>query len=170
MFANKYSIDFANKYSIGFATLFSKAAKLFLKAYCIMMLLLKSLLIILIIICIYYGYINKFRPTTEGMTTAKEGTFTPTGTEKDPTFLAITNAANISILKGQVDDLLGLKETVNNLNTSVIELNKKVEKNTTGIVDLGQTLKNTTAQVIGRDPDSTKPLPPPISESDLKFK
>ena len=127
------------------------------------MLLLKSFVILLAILIFYYIYhlfLKKFRRHhySEGMTDATP-TYTNPGLDNNPTYLAITNASNIAFLKSQVDDLLGLKQTVTELNTTVKDLNTKVESNTTGIVDLGQTLKNTAQQVTGRDPNSKEPLP-----------
>jgi hypothetical protein len=156
--------DFAELFlKADFAKLFSKAfATLFLKAY-IIMLLIKSLIFLLCILFLYHFYhvlLKRFRPYNynyiEGMTGSG---YTDPGLNNNPTYLAITNASNISFLKGQVDDLLGLKQTVATLTTTVSDLNTKVENNSAGISALGQTLKNTSAQLTGRDSDSTEPLP-----------
>jgi hypothetical protein len=75
-----------------------------------------------------------------------------TGLDKDPTYLAIINAANIAFLKSQIDDLTGIKQTVN-------DLSNKTVQNTQSISDLGESLKNTSQQLTGRDPNSTEPIP-----------
>ena len=62
--------------------------------------------------------------------------------EKDPVYLSITNAANITFLKSQVDDLIGLKQIVNDLSV-------KVEQNSTTISDLGQSLTITSQELVG---------------------
>lgn len=79
-------------------------------------------------------------------------TYTDPHLDKDPTYLAITNAANIAFLKSKVDDLTGLKQMVT-------DLNSKVDTNSQAITALGESLKKTSEQVTGRDTDSKEPLP-----------
>ena len=133
-----------------------------------MILLIKSLIFLLSVLLFYHFYniLLKIFYTNrrEGLTnindnenvnvndTKKISTYKDPGLESNPTYLAITNAANIAFLKGQIDDLTGLKQTVN-------ELNAKVENNTQAINGLGQSLKTTSQQLTGRDVDSKEPLP-----------
>lgn len=132
-----------------------------------MILLIKSLIFLFSILLFYHFYnvlLKIFYPNRrEGLTninnenenendTKKISTYKDPGLESNPTYLAITNAANIAFLKGQIDDLTGLKQTVN-------ELNAKVENNTQAINGLGQSLKTTSQQLTGRDVDSKEPLP-----------
>jgi len=95
-----------------------------------------------------------FRPKIkEGLTTVTDTTtYKDPGLETNPTYLAITNAANIAFLKGQIDDLTGLKQ-------KVTDLNAKVEINSQAITEVGQSLKNTSQELTGRDVNSKEPLP-----------
>ena len=122
-----------------------------------MLLLIKSLLFLLTILLFYYFYdvlLKIFRPKRkEGLTTVTDtNTYKDPGLETNPTYLAITNAANIAFLKGQIDDLTGLKQKVN-------DLNAKVEINSQAITEVGQSLKNTSQELTGRDVNSKEPLP-----------
>jgi len=77
------------------------------------------------------------------------------GLGDNPTYLAITNAANISFLKSQLDDLLQLKQTV-------ADLNSKVEHNSTAITDLGQSISSASQEITGASKEQmagTKPIP-----------
>jgi|688.fasta_scaffold214664_2 hypothetical protein len=85
-------------------------------------------------------------------TTTKSALYKDPGLDTNPTYLAITNAANIAFLKGQIDDLTGLKQIVNDLSV-------KVENNSQGITALGQSLQNTMQDITGRDVTSKEPLP-----------
>lgn len=80
--------------------------------------------------------------------------YTNTGLDNDPLYLAKTNAANIAYLKSKVDELLALKQQVS-------DLSGIVEQNSTGITNISQQLSNTANQIVGRDPNSTEPLPTP---------
>ena len=122
-----------------------------------MLLLIKSLLFLLTILLFYYFYnvlLKIFRPKRkEGLTTVTDtNKYKDPGLETNPTYLAITNAANIAFLKGQIDDLTGLKQKVN-------DLNAKVEINSQAITEVGQSLKNTSQELTGRDVNSKEPLP-----------
>jgi hypothetical protein len=68
--------------------------------------------------------------------------YTPTGLERDPTYLAITNAANIAFLKSQIDGLGDIKQKIK-------ELEAKVEQNASGISQVSQSLINTGQQITG---------------------
>lgn len=114
------------------------------------MILVKTLIVLLSILMLYHFYYTIVRPKQiEGLTNL---TYKDPELDKDPTYLAIVNAANIAFLKNQIDDLAGIKQTVN-------DLSAKTEQNTQAISDLGQSLKNTSAQLTGRDADSTQPIP-----------
>lgn len=80
--------------------------------------------------------------------------YTNTGLDNDPLYLAKTNAANIAYLKSKVDELLALKQQVS-------DLSGVVQQNSTGITNISQQLSNTAYQMVGRDPNSTEPLPTP---------
>jgi len=131
-----------------------------------MLLLIKSLIFLLTLLLFYHFYyvLQKiFRPRREGLTNiddkSKPTSTSPStsaykdpGLDTNPTYLGITNAANIAFLKGQIDDLTGLKQIVN-------ELSVKVENNSQGITALGQSLQTTMQDVTGRDVNSKEPLP-----------
>jgi hypothetical protein len=121
-----------------------------------------------------YMYSTSYAPTSyastsyastsyvEGATTMAEEAnkatsspqYTNTGLDNDPLYLAKTNAANIAYLKSKVDELLALKQQVS-------DLSGVVQQNSTGITNISQQLSNTANQIVGRDPNSTEPLPTP---------
>jgi len=78
--------------------------------------------------------------------------YTDTGLGNDPLFLAKTNAANIAYMKSKVDELLHLKE-------KVADIDNTVKQNTDGITNISQQLSNSANQLVGRDPNSTEPIP-----------
>lgn len=78
--------------------------------------------------------------------------YTDTGLGNDPLFLAKTNAANIAYMKSKVDELLHLKE-------KVADIDNTVKQNTDGITNISQQLSSTADQLVGRDPNSTEPIP-----------
>lgn len=78
--------------------------------------------------------------------------YTDTGLGNDPLFLAKTNAANIAYMKSKVDELLNLKE-------KVADIDNTVKQNTDGITNISQQLSNSANQLVGRDPNSTEPIP-----------
>ncbi len=130
------------------------------------MILVKSFIIIIVIFMLYYIFrkIKQQRNRTlEGMDVmnsislpndgvgqvqqmeipiGKSGGYTPTGLERDPTYLAITNAANIAFLKSQIDGLGDIKQKIK-------ELEAKVEQNASGISQVSQSLINTGQQITG---------------------
>jgi hypothetical protein len=79
-------------------------------------------------------------------------TYKDPGLGKDPNYLAITNAANIAFLKSQIDGLGDIKQKIK-------ELEAKVEQNSAGITQVGQSLANSSQQLTGINPDSKEPLP-----------
>jgi len=118
-----------------------------------MLLLIKSLTILLSLLLFYHFYNVIYRKLypKEGMD-VNTPSYQDPGLDKNPTYLAITNAANITFLKKQIDDLTGLKQTVN-------DLSSKVDNNSKAIIGLGESLKTTSQQITGRDADSKEPVP-----------
>ena len=132
------------------------------------------LLTILLILEMIKYFKNKRNPTIEGATTmataagtggagtGAAGTggagtsaaaqYTDPGLGKDPVYLSTVNASNIAVLKDKVDELVGLKQ-------QLADLNVKVDQNTTTLSQLSTQISDTANQVIGRDPNSTEPLP-----------
>ena len=94
---------------------------------------------------------------TSGAGTSAAGTstamlYTDPGLGNDPVYLSKLNASNITFLKDKVDELVGLKQ-------QLTDLSAKVDQNTTTLSQLGTQLSDTANQAIGRDPNSTEPLP-----------
>ena len=128
------------------------------------------LLTILLILEMIKYFKNKFKPTIEGATTmaggagmgtsgagtspsgADAGQYTDPNLGKDPVYLSTLNASNIKFLKDKVDELVGLKQ-------QLTDLSAKVDQNTTTLSQLGTQISDTANQAIGRDPNSTEPLP-----------
>ena len=132
------------------------------------MILIKSFIVILVIFILYYLF-NKIKQqknrSLEGMEnmTNNDGVgqmqqsgetllYKDPGLGKDPNYLAITNAANIAFLKSQIDGLSDIKQKIK-------ELEAKVEQNSAGITQVGQSLANSSQQLTGVNPDSKEPLP-----------
>lgn len=132
------------------------------------MILIKSFIVILVIFILYYLF-NKIKEqknrSLEGMDnmTNNDGVgqgqqpgetliYKDPGLGKDPNYLAITNAANIAFLKSQIDGLSDIKQKIK-------ELEAKVEQNSAGITQVGQSLANSSQQLTGVNPDSKEPLP-----------
>jgi hypothetical protein len=102
-----------------------------------------------------YAYVEGATTMTEEANKANANPqYTNTGLDNDPLYLAKTNAANIAYLKSKVDELLALKQQVS-------DLSGVVQQNSTGITNISQQLSNTAYQMVGRDPNSTEPLPTP---------
>ena len=80
------------------------------------------------------------------------GQYTDPGLGKDPVYLSTLNASNITFLKNKVDELVGLKQQLN-------DLSSKVDQNSTAITQLGTQISDTANQAVGRDPNSTEPIP-----------
>lgn len=117
------------------------------------------LLTILIILEMIKYFKNKRNPVIEGATTmAGAGTGTATmqytdpGLGKDPVYLSTLNASNITFLKDKVDELVGLKQQLN-------DLSAKVDQNSTALTQLSTQLSDTANKAMGRDPNSTEPIP-----------
>jgi len=122
------------------------------------------LLTILIILHIVKKFNDRYKKSRylEGVTTmtdmdnsnSENNTlkYTDTGLGNDPLFLAKTNAANIAYMKSKVDELLHLKE-------KVADIDNTVKQNTDGITNISQQLSNSANQLVGRDPNSTEPIP-----------
>ena len=79
-------------------------------------------------------------------------TYKGPGLNDNPLYLATLNAANISYLKEQVDELSGLKQEVNELKT-------QIDTNTTSITALGEQMSTYAQEVTGREANSTEPIP-----------
>jgi len=136
------------------------------------------LLTILLILEMIKYFKNKIKPLREGATTmaggagmgtgaagtsaagtsaagtsaADSGQYTDPGLGNDPVYLSKLNASNITFLKDKVDELVGLKQ-------QLTDLSAKVDQNTTTLSQLGTQISDTANQAIGRDPNSTEPLP-----------
>ena len=139
------------------------------------MILINALIILLLILIVLYlfGKFMKFLSylglrTREGLenidakgtdsnananaNTDKKKTYTDPGLNDNPLYLATLNAANISYLKDQVDELSGLKQKVTSLEF-------KVDENSKGITALGEQFSKSAQDLTGRDPESKEPLP-----------
>ena len=101
-----------------------------------------------------YNYFRNKSNAVKKVTVEGLDTYTDPGLAKDPIFLATTNASNIAYLKDQIDGLVALKQQVNDLGT-------RVDNNEKGINSLTSQFTNGGQQLIGRDPNSTEPLPVP---------
>jgi len=76
-------------------------------------------------------------------------TYTDPGLSSDPVYLATLNAANISYLKDQIDDLISMK-------SSFQSLSDQVDSNSTNIQALNQAVESTQDSV--PDSDTTSAL------------
>ena len=112
-----------------------------------MMLITKFLIVLLFILILFYMYIY-FRNKKNSY---KEG-FQEPGLENDPLYLAKTNAANISYLKDKVDDLIKLKQQID-------DINSRVNYNEIGIKNISNQLITSSQELTGVDPNSSAPLP-----------
>ena len=130
------------------------------------------LLTILLILEMIKYFKNKRNPLREGVATmsgtmsgtsgAGMGTspsaggdtmqYTDPGLGKDPVYLSTLNASNITFLKDKVDELLGLKQ-------QLTDLSAKVDQNTTALTQLSTQMSDNANQMLGRDPNSTEPIP-----------
>ena len=132
------------------------------------------LLTILLILEMIKYFKNKFKPVIEGAATmASTGTsgagtsgagmgtspsagdtaqYTDPGLGKDPVYLSTLNASNITYLKNQVDELVGLKQQLN-------DLSAKVAQNSTALTQLSTQMSDTANKALGRSPTSTAPIP-----------
>jgi len=89
-------------------------------------------------------------PVVEGATgSTTSTTYTDPGLSSDPLYLATLNAANISYLKGQIDDLISMK-------SSFQSLSDQVDSNSTNIQALNQAVQSTQDSV--PDSDTTSAL------------
>ena len=131
------------------------------------------LLTILLILEMIKYFKNKFKPVREGAATMAMGTsgagtsgagmgtspsagdtaqYTDPGLGKDPVYLSTLNASNITYLKNQVDELVGLKQQLN-------DLSAKVTQNSTALTQLSTQMSDSANKALGRDPASTAPIP-----------
>jgi len=131
------------------------------------------LLTILLILEMIKYFKNKLKPVREGAATmASTGTstsgagmgtspsasgagtlqYTDPGLGKDPVYLSTLNASNITFLKDKVDELVGLKQ-------QLTDLSAKVDQNSTALTQLSTQMSDTANKALGRDPNSTEPIP-----------
>ena len=131
------------------------------------------LITILLILEMNKYFKNKFNPIIEGAATmasasasgagaagtsaAGPGTastiqYTDPGLGKDPVYLSTLNASNITYLKNQVDELVGLKQQLN-------DLSAKVAQNSTALTQVSTQMSDTANKALGRSPTSTAPIP-----------
>ena len=115
------------------------------------MLITKVLIILLFILILLYMY-NYFRNKDNSYKKVLEGleTYTDTQLEKDPIYLATTNAANISYLKERIDELMNLKQQIDNINS-------RVTANETGISNISKQFITSSQQFAITDPN--QPIP-----------
>ena len=127
------------------------------------------LLTILLILEMIKYFKNKFKPLREGAATmadtmsmgagagtspsaSDDGQYTDPGLGKDPLYLSKLNASNITFLKDKVDELVGLKQ-------QLTDLSAKVDQNSTALTQLSTQMSDNANQMLGRDPNSTEPIP-----------
>ena len=114
--------------------------------------LINILLFLFALLVVYQVYRVK-----EGLETAATSTSTPTYQPYDPnnpTILAQQNAGNIQVLKGQMDELVGIKKEVEDISGNLYTLTDQVNQY--------MLQQATTAQ------QQLPPTPPAISPSDLQ--
>ena len=78
--------------------------------------------------------------------------YTDNNLGNDPLYLARLNAANITYLKGRIDDVSKLRQEVQDLSGSV-------HANAIGITEMNKHLSGISAGISGRKPDSKEPIP-----------
>lgn len=76
----------------------------------------------------------------------------------DPEFLGIQNAANVAFLKEQLDGLVEIKN-------AMAKLHDDVNKNSTALKEIGNEMQSKSAEMVGRTPGSTAPIPSPTPGS-----
>lgn len=116
--------------------------------------LINILLFLFALLIVYQVYRVK-----EGLETATTATATSTPTYQpydpnNPTILAQQNAGNIQVLKGQMDELVGIKKEVEDISGNLYTLTDQVNQY--------MLQQATTAQ------QQLPPTPPAISPSDLQ--
>ena len=118
--------------------------------------LINILLFLFALLIVYQVYRVK-----EGLETATTATATATSTPtyqpydpNNPTILAQQNAGNIQVLKGQMDELVGIKKEVEDISGNLYSLTDQVNQY--------MLQQATTAQ------QQLPPTPPAISPSDLQ--
>lgn len=121
------------------------------------MIITKVLIILLFILMVLYMYnyfrnkSNKYRKVLEGLETYQDPQL-----EKDPIYLATTNAANISYLKERIDELMNLKQQIDTISS-------RVSTNETGITNMSKQLITSSQQFAVTDPN--EPIPQVDSSS-----
>lgn len=97
-------------------------------------------------------------PVIEGVTSGAITTYTDPGLSSDPLYLATLNAANISYLKEQIDNIVRMK-------TSFQTLSDQVDSNSTNIQALNQAVESTKDSIpdnktMGKLADTGNTTPP----------
>ncbi len=105
--------------------------------------LVKVLLIILTLFILAQLYPNKI---IEGNSNASYQEYDEL--KQDPVFIATKNAANIVYLKGQLDEIQGLKDLV-------YDLSAQVQANAVGITQVSQELGSAAADLTGTEGSPT---------------
>ena len=102
------------------------------------------------------NYIQKRRHRTmyEGMANPDPTQYTPppSSVTSDPLYLTTLNASNISFLKGKVDEVLTLKQQVNDINSQVATI-------TTTVNGLSQQLSTNVKSSTNCDPTNPSACP-----------
>jgi hypothetical protein len=101
------------------------------------------------------SFIQKKRTVYEGLDnlgTPSVYTPLPTNVVNDPVYLSTLNASNISFLKGKVDEVLTLKQQVNDINSQVATI-------TTTLNGLSQKLSTNVSGSTGCDPARPESCP-----------
>jgi predicted PurR-regulated permease PerM len=119
-----------------------------------MLTLVNLLILFFTILVIYQIFLAYFGDSIiEGLTNTDEE-YKPY--DNDPMILAQQNAGNIIVIKGQLDDMLGLKQQVQDLSSNVISLQSQVTSLVNSQNDYAnQMTGGTEPQVSGTTSDET---------------
>lgn len=121
--------------------------------------LFMTFLINILVLLFAFLFVYQVYRVKEGLETATTATATSTPTYQpydpnNPTILAQQNAGNIQVLKGQMDELVGIKKEVEDISGNLYSLTDQVNQY--------MLQQATTAQ------QQLPPTPPAISPSDLQ--
>jgi hypothetical protein len=120
-----------------------------------MLTLVNLLILFFTILVIYQIFLAYFGDSIiEGLTNTDGEEYKPY--DSDPMILARQNAGNIIVIKGQLDDMLGLKQQVQDLSSNVISLQSQVTSLVNSQNDYAnQMTGGTEPQVSGTTTDET---------------
>ena len=120
-----------------------------------MLTLVNLLILFFTILVIYQIFLAYFGDSIiEGLTNTDGEEYKPY--DNDPMILAQQNAGNIIVIKGQLDDMLGLKQQVQDLSSNVISLQSQVTSLVNSQNDYAnQMTGGTEPQVSGTTSDET---------------